>query len=897
MADVDATDRLPAGTITFLFSDIEGSTELAAALGPSAYGLILEQHQRLLRDAFAQNGGVERGTEGDSFFVVFRDAPSAVAAAVSAQRSLAAHPWPSGGPVLVRMGLHTGQGVLGGDDYVGIDVNRAARIAAAAHGGQVLISDPTRSLTTGSLPDGVEVRDVGRHRLKGIPDREHIFQLTIADLPFDFPPIRSLDASLTNLPARVSSFVGREREIDEISALIGDGRLVTLIGPGGTGKTSLATEVARRIGSRFQDGVWFVALDAITDPELIGSAVVAGLGLQDISGRSARDRLLDNLPGRSLLLVLDNFEQVLDAATLVNELLVAAFDLRAIITSRAPLQLSTEQLYPVAPLEVPEAIDGIDPVELGSIPSVRLFVDRARRVQPGFVLTTGNAQTVAEICRRLDGLPLGIELAAARIAMLGPAGIRDRLERQVPLGGSGARDSPTRQRTLEDTIAWSHGLLDDPGRSLFARLGVFAGGWRLEEAEAICGPAAELGGDVEDILAELIDQSLVTTATRDDAVRFGMLETVRRHAAAWLAQDDDREEILRRHARTFLALAEATTPAIETRDGATAIARLAEERENLRCAVRLAIETCDAELGLRLARVLGRFWSAAGDIDEGASSIVALLAIPGADASTAFRMRAVEAAGNMSYYAGEPARAREMYRAQLELARALGDQKGVADARYNLLFTDYGPTDSAAASVELDAIAAAYRELGDDGAHARTMYAHGTHLMTIGRAKEAVEVLEEAFVRLRELGDLSYQAQATGQLSLLSFEGGDPQGGARWLLEGIAIAHEIGSVPLLTLALPVVATLMFHLGRPDAAATVLGAYEGLSRRIGVRAPELLEQFLRERDPTDQVRAAMDPAAYHEARERGSEMGIEEVFAYIMEVAGQPGAVAVGAPPQ
>ena len=351
---------MPTGTLTFLFSDIEGSTRLVESLGTAAYRELLEHHQRLLRSAFAASGGIERSTEGDSFFVVFEDAPSAVTAAVAAQRALAAATWPAAEPVRVRMGLHTGQGVAGGDDYVGLDVHRAARIAAAAHGGQVILSASTRALAQPSLPSDVQLLDLGEHRLRGVSATERLYQLEIADLPSAFPPPRTESVSATHLPPRLTSFVGREAELAELAELVATSRLVTLTGPGGAGKTSLATECARAIADRFGDGVWFVALDAISDPEVVPSAIASALGLRETGDRPAHDQLRDNLSHRELLLVLDNFEQLLPASPLVGSILVAAPAVRVLTTSRAPLHLAAEQIYPVPPLAVPPSVDAND---------------------------------------------------------------------------------------------------------------------------------------------------------------------------------------------------------------------------------------------------------------------------------------------------------------------------------------------------------------------------------------------------------------------------------------------------------------------------------------------------------------------------------------------------------
>jgi predicted ATPase len=769
-----------------------------------------------------------------------------------------------------------------------MDVNRAARIAAAAHGGQVLASDATRALVVGSLPDGVELRDVGSHRLKGLPDRERLHQLVIAGLASDFSPVRSLDVPLGNVPARVTTFVGREREIEEVMSLLREARMVTLLGPGGTGKTALATEVARRIAAEFADGVWFAPLEALADHRLVASAIVSALGLRDVSGRSARERVLDNLPGRSVLLVLDNFEHVVDAAPLIGEILAAAPNVKALVTSRAPLHLGAEQLFLVSPLGTPAPAD-IDPDALSSIPSVRLFVERARRVQPGFALTAANGAAIAEICRQLDGLPLGIELAAARIALLGPAGILQRLERHAPLGGHTTRDRPSRQRTLEDTIAWSHDLLDERGRTLFAGLSVFVGGWRLEQAEQVCGPDEDRATEVAETLERLVDQSLVTAHPRDDGVRFGMLETVRRDASRRL-DPTQTLELRRRHADAYLRFAQAFAPRLETSESTAALAGMAEERDNLRAAVRFAVEAGDAALGLAFAQPLGTFFVLSGDMDEATTTIDAILAIPRGEAPSLARMRALEAAGTTAYYGGDRERPRHMYRAQLEMAQALGDRKGIADARWNLFFTVFGPRDWEPALRELDEIEAAYRELGDERALARTMWARSTRLAAARRRTEAIEVLEVAIERYRALGDLSYQSQAATLLTALNLELGDASTAARWLLEALGLADEARSAAIVMTGLPMTALVIARLGMPEDAATIFGAYEGLTRRWGIRMPRFLEELMSSRFPMSEITDALPRATYDAARRRGDGMQVQEVLAYARQLVAERGAL-------
>ena len=740
---------MPTGTLTFLFSDIEDSTRLVELLGTATYRDMLEQHHRLLRSAFAAAGAFERSTEGDSFFVVFRDAPSAVAAAVAAQRALATATWPGDEPIRVRMGLHTGQGVAGGDDYVGLDVHRAARIAGAAHGGQVIVSASTYALTQSTLPADVELLDLGEHRLRGVSGTERLHQLAIAGLPSAFPPPRTESVSAAHLPPRLTSFVGRDVELSDIEDRVGASHLVTLTGPGGAGKTSLATECARAIADLFEDGAWFVALDAISDPDVVAPAIVSALGLRETGDRSAEEQLRDNLAHRELLLVLDNFEQVLPASTLVGAILIAAPRVRVLATSRAPLHLAAEQVYPVSPLPVPpaaEPTDGAGPPSVDhaaldallAIPSVQLFVDRAQQVQPSFRLTPENATAVVDICARLDGLPLGIELAAARIPLLGARGVAERLARQIPLPVMPAPDAPARQRTLEQALAWSHDLLDPAARKLFARLSIFNGGWRLDEADAICGPAAELGGEILDQLAELVDQSLVVT--REDGegdVRYEMLETIRAFAADKLALNGEQIELGQRHAQLYLALAETSAPAIRRRSRVATLRRIGPERDNLRAAVRWAIDNEDADTALRLATAIVELrgappWGAG--MAEARTTILAALATTGAEIPTLVRMRALEAAGTAFYYVGDNDRAGGFYHAQLEVAEELGDRQGVADAMFNLGWTRDWSKEPVEADQYFDRVSDRYRTAGDERGLARVSILRGLLLLRTGSA-------------------------------------------------------------------------------------------------------------------------------------------------------------------
>ncbi|MDP8957246.1 MAG: adenylate/guanylate cyclase domain-containing protein, partial [Actinomycetota bacterium] len=399
--------RPPTGTVTFLFTDIEGSTKLFHELG-EGYSEVQRDHQRIMREAIAFGGGHEVRTEGDSFFVAFSSAEGAVAAAVTAQRALAGHSWSHGKPLRVRMGMHTGEGRLLDQDYLSIDVNRAARIAAAGHGGQVLMSDATRMLVADAIPAGVTLRDLGKHRLKDFAEPRSVHQVVIDGLEADFPPLKTLEIPF-NLPVHLTTFVGRERELAHIRDVLDRSRLVTLTGPGGSGKTRLAIQVASQVTEQFPDGVFFVDLSAIRDARLVPSSINLSLGLKEQSGRGPLDTLKEHFRGRTALLILDNFEQVLDASGIARTLLEAAKDTTVLVTSRVRLDLPGEQDFPVPPLEVPPIDRDVE--GLATNESVELFLHRARAVRPSFELTRDNARAIAAICTGLDGLPLAIELA------------------------------------------------------------------------------------------------------------------------------------------------------------------------------------------------------------------------------------------------------------------------------------------------------------------------------------------------------------------------------------------------------------------------------------------------------------------------------------------------------
>ncbi|HKG33976.1 MAG TPA: adenylate/guanylate cyclase domain-containing protein, partial [Gemmatimonadales bacterium] len=515
-----ATNQLPSGTITFLFSDIEGSTRLLEELG-EGYVALLQEHNRIFREVIREYEGAEVGTEGDSFFVVFRSPLSAVDAAADIQRRLADAPFPA--TVRVRMGLHTGQGHLAGGDYVGIDVHRAARIAAAGHGGQILVSDATRALVEPDLPATFGLLDLGLHRLKDLAHPERLYQLSVEGLPPKFPPLRSLDARPNNLPLQLTRFIGRQRQLAEIKRRILNGaRLLTLTGPGGTGKTRLAIEVAGETLPAFEDGVWFVDLASVMDPALVISAIAETLGVTAKDGQSLQEVLGSSLRDKAMLVVLDNFEQVVDSGADVERLLHAAPRLRVLVTSRTVLHRYGEQEFPVPPFALPDPGSLPDLASLARYEAIGLFVERAAAVKPDFALTPLNAPSVAEIAIRLDGLPLAIELAASRIKILSPQAIVARLGPGSTVLVSRVPDAPARQRTLRGTIEWSYQLLTGRERQLFEQLSVFQGGATVVAIESICAPVG--GGETLDDLASLVDNSLLRQVETEGEPRFDMLK-------------------------------------------------------------------------------------------------------------------------------------------------------------------------------------------------------------------------------------------------------------------------------------------------------------------------------------------------------------------------------------
>jgi predicted ATPase/class 3 adenylate cyclase len=592
--------ELPSGTVTLLFSDIEGSTLLLARLGP-AYADAVDGQRRVLRHAWAQHGGIELGTEGDSFFVVFPTALGAAAAAVQAQRDLHGYAWPGGERVRVRMGIHTGSPTVHDGSYVGMDVHRAARISGAAHGGQVVVSQATTHLIEGGLPSGVTLRDLGRHQLKSLESTEHLYQLVIDGLPNDFPPLKSLGAA-SSLPRPTTSLVGRDREMAELDALLDapDVRLVTLTGPGGSGKTRLATEVARRMVNHYPDGVFFIPLASVTTADLMWKAIAEVLDVPP--EQRTPEGLFEHAAHHSALFVLDNLEQFPDADQAVAHLLNMAAQIVVIATSRRPLHVAGEREHPVPPLELAAGTDAEAATASGA---VQMFVEHARMVHPGFELTEDNAADVVELCRRLDGLPLAIELVAARVKLLTPTALLARFDRALDIAARSSQ-APTRQKTLRDAIGWSHDLLSPVQRTFFRRLGVFVGGADLEAITAVNADILD-SADPLDLVADLVDASLATiTGGVGGEPRISVLQIIRAYALDQLTVSGELDSIRMRHAQHYLELVQELSLLLHGEHYPVARMRFEIDHDNIRAALAWAVEPNEAadrnELQLAMQR-------------------------------------------------------------------------------------------------------------------------------------------------------------------------------------------------------------------------------------------------------------------------------------------------------
>ncbi len=846
---------------------------------------MLDDHRRLISDAVEAAGGRGFGSEGDALFSAFPSATAAIAAAAAAQMSLAAHSWPAGSEFRVRMGIHSGEAILTGGDYVGLALHQAARIMSAGHGGQILVSEAARRLAA-NLPDGLELRDLGERRLKDLASPERIYQLVGGGLPEKFPHLRTLDTKANNLPVQLTSFVGRD-ELEAARAALAGTRLLTLTGPGGTGKTRLALQLAAEASDDFTDGVFFVALDSVRDATLVAPTIATALGLALGGNIAPLDALVDHLREKRMLLVLDNFEQVVDAAIDVSRLLREAAEIKVIVTTRIVLRVYGEQEFPVPPLGIPPSpAAALTADQATRYEAVRLFAERAMAVQPSFALTDENAPLVAEIVQRLDGLPLAIELAAARSRVLGVSAIRARLGQHLSLLTGGARDLPERQQTLRGAIDWSYELLEEADRRLFERFSVHAGGAYLTQADDVCGPSTELGEDVLDGLSSLVEKSLVRAGLNgSEDPRFAMLATIRDYAHERLESGPEYDELARRHAYAYLSLVESLAPELLGRNAREVADRLETDHDNLRTALGWAVERGEVEFALRFAIAAWRFWQTRGHLVEARERVDRILALPGvADQPLELVSRALAAAGGITYWQGDTSATHDYYVRALEAARKTTDRRLIAESLYNLAFA---PLDKEHPTLEgfaagqpiVEESLAIYREIGDTKGVADANWALSIGIAAAGGdLSEAISHGEEALSLYRQLDNPFGTGWASYMIGSLRMREDPPEVVEPYFREALTIFARAADQSGILLLLGAYYLLADRASQTDRAHRLGGALQRLRDESGAGLADVPVDFV---DYALPERPADDPDALR-LWEEGGRLSTEEAIAFALE---------------
>jgi len=912
----EGVDALPGGTVTFLFTDIEGSTRLWER-HPAEMREALARHDAVLRSAIEAHGGHVFKTVGDAFDAVFSRAVDAVIAAARIQQRLEAEPPAVPGGIRVRVALHTGTAEERDRDYFGPALNRIARLLDAGHGGQILLSEATRLLVEESLPDGLALRDLGQHRLKDLASPERIFQLVVAGLRSEFPPLLSLDVLPNNLPRQLTSFVGRTKELGEITALLQQTSLLTLTGSGGAGKTRLALQVAAEMTGAFPDGVWLVELTPLVDPALVTQTAAMAIGVRE-EHRPLIDTLVDYLRPRAMLLLLDNCEHVLAAsAALVQMILQHCPTVRVLATSQEALGIAGETVYGVPSLTMPD-LGRLPPVEqLTGFEAIRLFVERAASSRPGFTLTPANAAAVAQVCARLDGIPLAIELAAARVRVLSVDEIAARLADRFRLLTLGTRTAPARHQTLRAALDWSYDLLTAPERLLLARLSVFAGGWTLAAAEAVCADEDCPEGDVLDVLTRLVDRSLVVVGEVGVDTWYRLLETVRLYAREKLDASGGAEAVRRRHRDWYLQFVESIELELQGPGLEAWLRRLEIEHDNIRAALEWSrTAEPNPEYGLRLSGAMWHFWEVRGYWTEGREWLEDALK-RGERLNVPSRARALNGAANLAFFQGDFARASALGTESLDLSRKLGDKRaiasclnvlgleacrlekydqaarlgeeslalskevgdtwGAAGAHLILGLVARGAGDYARAAPLLEQGVAQFRQLGDKWATALGVNDLGLVLREMGEYGRAQELLQEGHALFRELGDRWGIGFSLANLGIVAWNRGEYDHAAALFSESLALRKVLGDRRGISTALTGLAVVMVARGRPEPAAVLYGAAEALREALGLPPPPFIrEEYDRQ---VASVRAALDAAVFDAAWRRGRAMSMEEAIAF------------------
>jgi predicted ATPase/class 3 adenylate cyclase len=867
-----------------LFTDIEGSTKMWER-HQVAMSKALARHDRILRDAVEGRVGYVFKTVGDAFCCAFRTAPDALEAALEAQHRLLSEQWEEGGPLRVRMALHTGAAEERDGDYFGPPVNRVARLLSTAHGGQVLLSLPTQELVRDQLPAGTTLRDLGEYRLKDLFRPERVFQLSAPELPSEFPPLRTLDTYRNNLPLQPTPLIGREKEVAEVCERLSrpEVRLLTLTGAGGTGKTRLGFQAAAELTEKVEDGVFFVPLAAIRDPQLVVPAVAGTLGVKEAGGQPLLESLEGYLGEKRMLLLVDNFEQVLEGAPVVTELLSVAPNLKVLATSRIPLGLYGEHEYSVPPLGLPDPEQPPSVERLTHYEAVRLFVERAQAARADFSVTNDNAPAVAEICVRLDGLPLAIELAAARVRLLPPKVLLARLSNRLKLLTGGAKDLPARQRTLRGAIEWSHDLLEEGEKTLFARLAVFSGGRTLEAIEAVCDAKGDLPVDALEGVSSLLDKSLLLREeTSEEESRFVMLETIHEYAREKLHESGEAEELSGLHAEYFLAFAEEAEAELEGPDQVSWMERLEADHDNFRAALSWLLEVGEAESALRIGGALWLFWRSRGHLSEGRRWLSEGLS--GGDAAPAgVRARAMLVLGDLDVMQDDYPQGEEKLEAALSLCREAGDNRGEAQALEGLGWIASERNDPERAEKLLEESLALGRKAGTPVEISKALNALAVLATRRNDYARAIVLHEEGLGMARASGDVRGIAIHTINLGNLALARDDFDLAEKRCLRGVLGLRERSEVYGIDGALDILASVAASRGEIRRAARIWGGVEGYREARGIPWPPDEREMIEPR--IEAARTRLDGAAWEQEWERGRSLTLDQTVGYALEGVG------------
>ena len=901
--------QLPTGTVTFLFTDIEGSTPLWEQQ-PAAMNAALAHHNALLGQAIESHRGYVFKTVGDAFCVAFATAMDALHAALAIQRELGRfngepillHPdspgrdvegRPSPIALRVRMGLHTGETAERDGDYFGATVNRVARIMSVAHGGQMLLSLVTAELVRGQLPDGVTLRDMGEHRLKGFVAPERILQIVASDLPSDFSPLVSLTTIPNNLPTQLTSFIGREKDIAQVKDLLtGKGvptgrlspRLLTLTGAGGTGKTRLSLQVGAEVLEAFKEGVWFIELAPLSDPALVPQTVASVLGVRERHGRPLLDTICDYLRAKGVLLVLDNCEHLVEAcAQFADAVLRGTSHVKILASSREALGIAGELAWHVPSLQVPNPKHRIQLEQLEQYESVRLFIERAILAQPSFRMTDANAPAVVQICYRLDGLPLATELAAARVKALSVEQIDARLDDQFRLLTGGSRAALPRQQTLRALIDWSHNLLDEEERILLRRLSIFAGGWTLEAAEAVCAGEGVDRSELLDLLTQLVNKSLVIFEEPDGHARYRMLETIRQYAREKLLEVEQSDAIRDRHLSFFVRLAEEAAPKLEGKEVKAWLDRLEREMDNVRIALDRSKDIARLPGGLRLATALEWFWYPRGYQAEGLEHLQVLVGLLPPATHVLARARALIVVATIQWARGSYAEASRTAKEALAIGNQLADRSIIADAYLRLGAAATAQGDYARALAFYEQSLLNYQTPDTKHETASVLFFRlfrGEALLRQGDYVAAQTFFLENIARMQELELKNYLAYVTRRLGQTLLHQADYSGARIRFQESLVVNVEIGDVKAVAACLAAFAALALAQKELARAAQLFGASEAVSESIYTEmTPYDHDQYTRN---VAALHTQSPAADFDAAWEAGRKLTLEEAVKLAME---------------